>query len=170
MTDAASSNSTGSANEIELIRGFYGDAMHTSDWFVVTQDLVDKFGIATYDSDWIHTDPARARSESPYRNTIAQGFWTLSMLTFLSRNANGGHYPPGARIGINYGLDGVRFPGPVRVGERIRLRFKLVDIACRNDGQYLVRTENVIEVEGQNKPALVANWLFLLVYRTGSST
>ncbi len=170
MNETSHTSSIGSATEIDAIRSFYGDGEHTSDWFEVTQDIVDRFCAATCDSDWIHTDPARARSESPYGNTIAHGFWTLSMLSFLFRNATGGHYPPGAQFGINYGLDRARFPGPVRVGSRIRLRFKLVDVACRSDGQYLVRTENVIEVEGQNKPALVADWLFLFIYRTGTST
>ncbi|MCI0333938.1 MAG: MaoC family dehydratase [Planctomycetes bacterium] len=170
MTEPPNRSSIGSASEIDTIRGFYGDREHTSDWFEVTQDLVNQFGIATCDSDWIHTDPARARNESPYGNTVAHGFWTVSMLSFLSRNATGGDYPPGAQLGINYGLDRARFPGPVRVGARIRLRFKLVDVACRNEGQYLVKTENVIEVEGQGKPALVADWLFLLIYRTGPST
>ncbi len=155
-------------NLIESIHRFYGEQPRTSDWFTVTQELIDQFGRATCDRDWLHTDPVRARRDSPYGGTIAHGFWTLSMLTHLSRKAIGADYPPGALFGINYGFERVRFPGPVPVGTRIRLHCKLLDIAPRDAGQYLVKTENIIEVEDQNKPALVAEWLCLLMYPADS--
>jgi len=106
----------------------------------------------------------RARRDSPFGGTIAPGFWTLSMLTHLSRKSTGNDYPPGTLLGINYGFDRIRFPGPVRIGARIRVKVKLVEVTPREPGRFLVRTENTIEVEGQDKPAVVAEWLFLLVH------
>jgi acyl dehydratase len=150
----------------QKIQDFYGKAPCTSDWFPVTQGLIDQFGSATCDRDWFHTDPERARRDSPYGGTVAFGFWTLSMLTHLSRQTTGAEYPPGALFGINYGFDRIRFPGPVPVGARIRLHWKLLDITPCDGGRFLIKTENTIEVEGQSKPALVAEWLFLLVYPT----
>jgi acyl dehydratase len=149
----------------ETIRAFYGDSSRRSDWFTVTQELIDQFGISTCDSDWFHTDPERAKNESPYGGTIAFGFWTLSMLKHLSRQMSGADYPPGALFGINYGFERIRFPGPVPVGSRIRLHTTLADVTRRGGGRYLVKTDNTVEVEGQDQPALVAQWLFLLVFR-----
>ena len=148
---------------VEAIQRFYGDAPRVSDWFSVTQEVIDQFCDATGDNDWIHTDPERARRDGPFGGTIAPGFWTLSMLTHLSRNSTGQDYPPGTLLGINYGFDRVRFPGPVRIGARIRVQVKLVEITPREHGRFLVRTENTVEVEGQDKPALVAEWLILLM-------
>jgi acyl dehydratase len=91
------------------------------------------------------------------------------MLSHLSQQVIGGAFPPGALFGINYGFDRVRFPGPAPVGSRIRLRYKLVDVEARGGGRYLVKTKNTVEVEGQDKPALVAEWLFLLVYPEADS-
>lgn len=151
----------------ESIRAFYGDTGRTGDWFTVTQDLIDQFGESTCDSDWFHTDPERAERESPYGGTIAFGFWTLSMLMHLSREMYGADYPPGALYGINYGFERVRFPAPVPVGSRIRLQTTLGEITPRDGGRYLVKTNNTVEAEGQRKPALVAEWLFLLAFPEG---
>jgi acyl dehydratase len=151
---------------LKAIRAFYGDASRTSDWFTVTQELIDQFGEATCDSDWFHTDPERAERESPYGGTVAFGFWTLSMLMHLSRQVCGADYPSGALFGINYGFERIRFPEPVPVGSRIRLHTTLGEIAPRDGGRYLVKTTNTIEVDGHEKPALVAEWLFMLVFST----
>lgn len=163
MRDAGTPSSCGRDAQVDAIWRFYGDQPRISDWFTVTQELIDQFGIATCDSHWIHSDPVRARQESPYGTTVAQGFWTLSMLSCLSQQLVGGSFPPATQFGLNYGLERVRFPAPVPVGARIRLRFRLVDVEARSGGRYLVRSENVMEVEGQDKPALIAEWLFLLV-------
>lgn len=167
MTEPSIPGPADSTQQIAAIRSFYGARPQTSEWFTVTQEVVNQFGLATGDSDWIHTDPERARRESPYGGTIAHGFWTLSMLVHLSRLTTGVDYPPGAAFGLNYGLNRVRFPGPAPVGARIRLHSELVDIALRDAGRYLVTTENTIEVEGQDKPAVVAEWLALLVFPAG---
>ena len=112
---------------IETIRAFYGSQTHVSDWFTVEQALIDGFGEATCDSDWIHTDPLRARREGPFGGTIAFGFWTISMLTHFARQTMGVDYPDGAIFGLNYGFDRIRLMSPVPVGGRIRNHLRLID-------------------------------------------
>lgn len=146
------------------IRAFYGDSARTSEWIDVDQPLIDRFAEATRDQDWLHIDPKRARQESPFGGTIAHGFWTLSMLTCLHRQMAGRDYPEGARYGLNYGFDKVRLIAPVPVGSRIRCHVRLLDVNDRGPGRFLVKTENEVEVERAAKPALVAEWLFLLVF------
>jgi len=149
---------------IEAIRAFYGSEPRESNWFTVEQQWIDQFGISTRDSDWLHTDPERAARESPFGTTIAFGFWTISMLTYFARQTFGQDYPDGALYGLNYGFDRLRLLAPVRVGKRIRNRSRLMSVEQKGDGRYLVKSENVIEIEGEDKPALMAEWLFLLVY------
>ncbi len=155
-------------DRIEKIRQFY-EAELVSDWHNVEQEQIDRFGKATGDMDWIHTDPDRARRESPFGGTIAFGFWTISMLTRLSRQATGRDYPDGAELGINYGFDRLRLMAPVPIGSRIRCRIRLLDIAERGAGRLLLTTENTIEVEGSEKPAMVAHWLVMLFYPEAKS-
>jgi acyl dehydratase len=103
------------------LRSFVGQTVAVSDWLEVTQDRIDRFAEVTGDSQWIHTDPARARRDSPYGGTVAHGFLTVSLLSQFVRGAiriRGGY-----AMSINYGLNRVRFPAPVRTGERIRARF-----------------------------------------------
>ena len=150
---------------LESITAFYGDEVKTSDWLLVEQSTIDRFGEATGDSDWIHTDPERARRESPFGGTIAFGFWTISMLTYFGRQIMKQDYPGNALYGLNYGFDRLRLMTPVPVGKRIRCHIRLLSVAERGTGKYLVKSEYQIEVEGNNsKPAMVAEWLFLLVF------
>ena len=151
---------------VEEIRELYGNTPQLSEWLRVEQKLIDQFGGATLDSDWMHVDPQRAKRDGPFGGTIAFGFWTLSMLTYFVRHAGGRDYPEGALYGLNYGFDRVRLIEPVVVGSRIRNRSELVDITERGDRRFLVKTENTVEIEHQEKPAMVAEWLFLLVYPT----
>jgi acyl dehydratase len=153
---------------VEDVREAYDATPRLSDWLTVDQERIDEFGRATLDSDWMHVDPERAKREGPYGGTVAFGFWTLSMLTYLTRQAGGRDYPEGALYGLNYGFDRVRLIAPVPVGARIRNRARVVEIADRGAGRFLVKTENTIEVEGSEKPALVADWLVMLVYPTGA--
>ena len=162
MTDIADSDDT--ATHLAATRRFYGSAPRVSDWFAVTQDMINQFCAATGDSDWMHVDPERAKRDSPFGGCVAPGFWSLSMLPHLVRKAMGDACPPGALLAINYGFDRVRFTGPVLIGAQVRLAFKLVDVAARERGRFLVRSENTIEVEGREQPALSADWMFLLVY------
>jgi len=162
MTDVTESSTA--AARVEEIRRRYGDGQRFFDWFHVTQDVIDMFCKATFDKDWLHHDPERARRDGPYGGIIAPGFWTMSMLSHLSRRSTGEEFPAGAQLGLNYGFDRVRFPGPIRVGARIRLKSKLLEVTTRDRGQFLVKTECTVEVEDQDKPALVADWLILLLF------
>jgi acyl dehydratase len=152
---------------LDNIRAFYTEETRTSDWFTVEQSLIDKFGEATCDSDWLHTDPERARRESPFGGTIAFGFWTVSMMTHFVRSSMGRDYPEGALYGLNYGFDRLRLISPVLVGSRIRNHMRLLSIEDRGNGQYLVKSESRVEIEAADKPAMIAEWLVLLVYPPG---
>ncbi len=155
-------------SDIDETKRFLEDYYHRSavpsEWLTVEQSSIDLFGQATGDMDWLHTDPERAGTEGPFDGTIAFGFWTLSMLTYLVRQSLGQNYPPGALYGLNYGFDRVRFSGIVPVGSRIRNHSKLISVELRGASQYLVKTENTIEVEHATRPALVAEWLVLIVF------
>ena len=156
---------TDSVGRVEAVRQFYGDSPRVSDWLAVTQEMVNQYCSSVRDSDWMHIDPDRSRRDSPFGGTVAPGFWTLSMLPYLMRTAVGTDFPPGTVAGINYGFDRIRFPGPVLIGSRVRLRLNLVDVTPRENGRYMIRTESAVEVENRDKPALVADWKFLLVFR-----
>ncbi len=150
---------------LDSIREFYGEEPKTSDWFLVDQMMINKFGEATADSDWMHTDPERARRDSPFGGTIAFGFWTVSMMTYFGRQILQSDYPGNALYGLNYGFDRVRLMTPVLIGKRIRCHIRLMNVEERGAGRYLVKSEYQIEVEGsENKPAMVAEWLFLLAF------
>ena len=150
---------------VDTIWRFYGRSPRVSDWLDVTQEMINQFCSSVRDSDWMHIDVDRSRRDSPFGNTVAPGFWTLSMLPYLMRSAIGTDFPSDTVAGINYGFDRIRFPGPVLVGSRIRVRLKLVDVTPRQNGQYMIHTESAVEVENRDKPALVADWKFLLIYR-----
>ncbi len=149
---------------LETIKTFYGEEARTSDWFLVEQSMIDKFGEATGDSDWIHTDPERAKRDSPFGGTIAFGFWTVSMMTYFGRQIMKQDYPGDALYGLNYGFDRVRLMTPVPVGKRIRCHIRLINVEERGADRYLVKSEYQIEVEGNSKPAMIAEWLFMLVF------
>ena len=127
----------------------------TTDWRLVTQDDVDAFAGATGDHQWIHVDPARAATESPFKTTIAHGFLTLSVVSTLLRDAV---TPTGLRMAINYGLNRVRFVSPVPSGSRIRGRFVLKAVE-ETGGAVQANWEVTVEREGGERPACVAEWL-----------
>lgn len=126
-----------------------------SDWLTISQERVDAFAEATDDRQWIHVDPERARRDGPYGGTVAHGFLTLSLISSLLRSA----VPVGSvRMGINYGLNRVRFPAPVVVGSRIRGRFRVEAVEESDDG-VKVTWSVVVEREGATKPCCVAEWI-----------
>jgi acyl dehydratase len=138
-----------------------GQELGVSDWLIVTQDRIDAFAGATGDNQWIHVDVERAREESPYQTTIAHGFLTLSLIPALSR---GNYRVENAKMGINYGLNKVRFLAPVPVGSRIRLRSDLVD-AKRVDTTIVDLTvRQTVELDGSVKPAAVAEVIARMVF------
>jgi acyl dehydratase len=126
-----------------------------SDWFTVSQERIDEFAAATGDDQWIHVDRERAARESPYQTTVAHGFLTLSLLPHFLRETV---EIQGARMGINYGLNRVRFTGPVPAGSRVRARFRLAAAEDLEQGVQTVWSVTV-ECEGQDKPVLVAEWI-----------
>jgi acyl dehydratase len=144
--------------QIESITGLQplvGQEVALSDWFLVTQERINQFAEATEDRQWIHTDPERAARESPFKQTIAHGFLTLSLLSELMKQAIS---VGGLRMGINYGLNRVRFVSPVPAGARIRGRFTLAAVEEISGG--VQATWNVsVEREGNDKPCCVAEWL-----------
>ncbi len=140
---------------IEELGQLVGKEVAVTDWFTVTQERIDVFADATEDYQWIHVDRERAVKESPYGTTVAHGFLTLSLLPYLMGQAV---EIQGMPLGINYGLNRVRFSGPVPAGSRVRARFRLAAVEDIDRGVQM--TWNVtVEREGEAKPVLVAEWL-----------
>ena len=133
-----------------------GTETHVSDWIEMTQDMVNAFGKATGDMQWIHTDPERAAAESPYKTTIAHGYFTLSLYPNL-RGLVDESKPlfPGAKNIINYGLNKLRYPAAVPVGSRIRAHIELLSAEEVKNSLELIEKYS-IEVEGQDRPACIA--------------
>jgi acyl dehydratase len=131
-----------------------------SDWVEVTQAMIDKFAEATGDHQFIHVNPEMA-AKTPFGGTIAHGFLSLSLMPMLATKTN---TPPiqGAKMGVNYGGNKVRFLTPVRSGSRVRGRFKLLKFVERKPGVWEQLQEYTLEIEGEDKPALIAEWLGLI--------
>ena len=139
-----------------------GQELEPSSWLEIKQDRVNQFADATNDHQFIHIDREKA-AQTPFRGTIAHGFLTLSLVTYLT--AENGIEVEGTAMGINYGADKVRFLNPVRVGNRIRARQVLLEATEKNPGQWLTRTAVTIEIEHQEKPAMVVEFLAMLIIR-----
>ncbi len=135
-----------------------GEELGTSDWLEITQDRVDAFADATGDHQWIHVDVDRAK-DGPFGGTIAHGYLTLSLVPYLGSQVFALE-TPGARL--NYGVNKVRFPNPVRVGSRIRATASIADVTDIPAGKQMV-TRYVVEIEGEDKPACVAETVVLLL-------
>jgi acyl dehydratase len=142
-------------HDFSTLRQQIGQEIAISDWFELSQDRISQFAETTEDRQWIHLDAARAAAESPYRSTIAHGFLTLSMISALLRSAI---RLPKQRMGINYGLNRVRFMAAVPSGSKIRGRFVPSEIK-EIEGGYQVVWTITIEREGSEKPSCVAEWV-----------
>jgi acyl dehydratase len=141
--------------DIAQLKPLIGTEVAVSDWIAVSQERIDGFARVTEDHQWIHVDRERAARESPYRTTVAHGFLTLSLLPHLMGQAI---EIQGMRLGINYGLNRVRFTGPVPAGSRVRARFRLA--AVEDIAKGVQTTWDVtVEREGEAKPVLVAEWI-----------
>jgi acyl dehydratase len=142
---------------LDDVKQCVGQEVAVTDWFTMTQDRIQQFADATLDHQWIHVDVERAKRESPFKAPIAHGFLTLSMLAHFMGQAVG--IKSGLRMGVNYGLNKVRFVSPVRVGSNMRARFVLNSIK-EVDGNGVEALYNAtIETEGSERPACVAEWL-----------
>ena len=142
---------------------FVGRELGTSDWVKVDQERINQFAACTGDRQWIHVDVERARRESPFGGTIAHGYLTLSLAASLAIEA--GVIPADAAAALNYGLDKVRFVAPVKAGARVRNRIVLVAAESKGAGRTLITLQNTIEIEGEAKPALIAESLAMLMAR-----
>jgi acyl dehydratase len=149
-----------------ILQGYVGKDEGVGEWFVIDQARINLFADATLDHQFIHIDPERSAKLSPYKVTVAHGFLTLSMVVHLGKSV-----PPvapeayqGVVMGVNYGLDKVRFPSPVKVNSKVRARRELVsaDLVAPNTVQLKQRV--TVEVEGEAKPACVAETLTRLIY------
>ena len=147
-----------------LLQARVGQEFHVGDWVTVDQERIDQFADATGDHQWIHVEPARAKAESPYGDTIAHGYLTLSMLVMLTREGpeDQPRYP-GVKLGVNYGLNKVRFPAPVKVNSRIRARTTLQSVEEIGGSLQMIRLVT-IEVEGGGKPCCVAEAISRLYF------
>ena len=134
-----------------------------SNWLKIDQEMITQFGGLTRDPDPMHVDPVWARAHSPYEQTIAFGFLTMSLLTHLLHDAMAGSAEREAGHYLNYGFDRLRLVAPVPVDSRVRGRFRLLDRKTDAKDRYLSRIDVEIEVEGATKPALVAEWLAMWV-------
>ena len=144
-----------------------GRELGVSDWVTIDQSRIDTFADCTGDHQWIHVDVERAKRESPFRGPIAHGYLTLSMIAPLSMQI--GILPKDSAAGLNYGIDKVRFLAPVPAGARVRLRVVLAGFEPRDGGQAIMKTQNTLEVEGSQKPALIAETLALLIPAKGAA-
>jgi len=140
---------------------FVGQELGVSDWVVVDQARIDAFAQCTGDMQWIHLNVERAKRDSPFGGTIAHGYLTLSLLASLAIEV--GLVPSDASAALNYGLDKVRFMTPVKAGARVRSRVVLTSVERKEGGRIIVKTGNELQIEGEDKPALIAQTLVMLV-------
>jgi acyl dehydratase len=159
---------TNAEHAYEVMKATEGQAEGVGEWFQVTQELINTFADATHDHQFIHVDAERAKAASPWGTTIAHGFLTLSLLTHLvgsirSENPRPAAPMTGLLMGVNYGFDKVRFVSPVKVDSKIRASGTTKSVELKGDAINVTRTITV-EIEGEPKPALVADWITRLVF------
>ena len=158
--------SEAAAKAFELFKADVGNDEGTGEWFEVTQDQINQFADVTHDHQFIHVEPERAKA-TPFGSTIAHGFLTLSMLTHLANGASSAAPDParyeGVVMGINYGFNRVRFVSPVKVGSRIRARGVTANVELKGNMVEVTRSFT-IEIEGEDKPAVAADWITRTVY------
>ena len=146
---------------VATLAEFVGRELGVSNWVLVDQARIDAFAQCTGDRQWIHVDVERAKRESPCGGTIAHGYLTLSLLGAFAIEI--GLIPEDASAGLNYGLDKVRFMTPVKAGARVRNRVTLVSVEKKGGGRVIIKTMNELQIEGEEKPALIAETLVMLV-------
>ena len=151
---------------LAVFKSYEGEEEGVGEWFEVDQEGINLFADATMDHQFIHIDPEKAAELSPYKVTIAHGFLTLSLIVHL-----GGSIPPkkpealeGVYMGVNYGLDKVRFPGPVPVNSKVRARHTLMSAELKGENTIQVKRQVTVELDGAEKPVCVAESLTRLMY------
>ncbi|MEM9496116.1 MAG: MaoC family dehydratase [Pseudomonadota bacterium] len=141
---------------VDDLPGWEGKEVGVSDWIVIDQDRIDKFADVTEDHQFIHVNP-EAAAMTPFGGTVAHGFLTLSMLSHLAAEST--FVLEGVKMGVNYGFEKVRFITPVKSGARVRGRFTLMSARQKLPGSWMLKYAAKIEIEGEDKPALMAEWL-----------
>jgi acyl dehydratase len=136
-----------------------GREVGVSRWFEIDQSRIDQFADVTEDWQFIHVDPETAMT-TPFGGTVAHGFLTLSMLAAMAYDGLPGI--KGHVMGVNYGFDKIRFISPVRSGSRVRAKFRLLEVTTRNPKEFMSKSEVSVEIEGVEKPALMAEWIGIL--------
>jgi len=147
---------TAKAVSTDELLALIGQEVGVSDWIEINQARIDAFADCTEDHQFIHVDP-EAAAKTPFGGTIAHGFLTLSLMSQMSYQA--APVLQGVAMGVNYGFDKLRFLQPVRAGSRVRGRFRLISAEEKGPGRWLIKNEVTVEIEGQDKPALIAEWL-----------
>ncbi|QHL91519.1 MaoC family dehydratase [Sphingomonas changnyeongensis] len=142
---------------LDELKARVGQPLGTSDWLTVDQAMIDKFADATGDHQFIHVDPDKAKL-TPFGGTIAHGFLSLSLMPVLTQMTDMPR-PAGIKMGVNYGGNKTRFLAPVRSGKRVRGHFKLLELEEKRPGQWQQTVEYTLEIEGEDKPALIAEWI-----------
>ena len=137
-----------------------GTRFEPGDWVEISQDRINAFADCTEDHQFIHVDQEKA-AQTPFGGTIAHGFLTLSMLVKMVEN--NGVFPENLVMGINYGFDKIRFLTPVRAGKRVRAHVTITEIDRKDDNRFLVKQSVSVEIEGEENPALVADWLSMVI-------
>lgn len=151
---------------LEEMKAKIGTEIGVSNWIMVDQAMIDDFARVTHDDQWIHVDPERAAKETPFGGSIAHGFLSLSLASRFAYDCF--EALPGQVMGINYGFNKLRFLSPVPAGSRLRGRFTLTSVEQRNPTQLLRETQLTIEIERHDRPALIADWLGMLVFAAES--
>lgn len=149
---------------VATLEDWIGKELGTSPWVTVDQTRINEFAHCTGDHQWIHVDVERAKKESPFGGPVAHGYLTLALLAEMS--AEIGIIPKDAVAAFNYGMDKVRFLAPVKSGARVRNHATLAAVTDQGGGRKLVKVVNTVEIEGETKPALIAETLAVLVGRT----
>jgi acyl dehydratase len=147
---------------LEAYQNLVGHEVGVSSWHLVDQDRINLYADVIEDHQFIHVDPERARRETSFGATVAHGFLTMSLLSIMSYEVM--PVIQGTTMGVNYGFDKLRFVSPVRSGSRVRGRFKLTEAKLRKPNELQSRTNVTVEIEGEEKPALVADWLGLIYF------
>ncbi len=142
------------------LKNHEGAELGASDWFTIDQARINAFADATLDHQFIHVDEQAAKA-TPFGSTIAHGYLTLSLLPHLQTSIDDFLVPNGLKMGMNYGFDKLRFMAPVKVDKRVRARAKLLQADERRPGQWLLKFEFIVDIEGETKPALMAEWLIM---------
>ena len=147
---------------LEAYQEMVGREIGVSSWHLVDQKRIDVYADVIEDHQFIHVDPVRAKAETAFGTTIAHGFLTMSLLSIMSYEVM--PVISGTTMGVNYGFDKLRFISPVRAGRRVRGRFILMEAKLRKPTELQSRTNVTVEIEGEEKPALVADWIGLIYF------